>query len=123
MSNYHVRQMQENKKMVKIVFHIPIPGGGTNQAGISWQAAVVLDQGGQDAIETVLPEIQGTAEETSMKAGELVEVQEWLRFSSTNLTNAQRKAEIEARYMELAADLIVEKQITLSFIGLADDVS
>lgn len=122
MSDYHILKQARDKKTINVVFHISIPAGGTNQANISWHDAIVLDLGGAAAIVSVLPELVGSQEETDMKAGTLVEVPDTVRFSSINLNNDQRKAEIAARYSEVSSTLISEKQQELAFIGFSADV-
>ena len=121
MSDYHIRRQSLDLKTVDVVFHVSIPGAGTNDAGLQWRDAVVMDLGGANAITSVLPEVQGQAEETSMKAGAIVEIPENLRFSSTGLSNPQRLAEIQARHGVLTANLVAEKQIELAFTGLNGD--
>ena len=121
MSNYHILTQAENRKSVTVVFHVPIPEAGTNQAGISWRDAVVKEQGGSSEIVSVLPDIT-TQEHTAMKAGEIYEIQERVRFSSVTLTNAERKTQIEAWFTKLQTELVAEKQVTLEWIGLEGDV-
>ncbi len=43
-------------------------------------------------------------------------------FSSTNLTNAQRLAEVETAFTAAKTDVLAEKQITLNFYGKSGDV-
>ena len=122
MSDYHIRRQSLDLKTATVVYHVPIPGVGTNDAGLSWRDAVVMDLGGAAAIGSVLPEVVGQAEETAMKSGAVVEISETLRFSSVGLTNPQRLAEIQARHGVLAANLVAEKQVELAFTGLDGDV-
>lgn len=119
--HYHILTQDEKRKSVNVVFHIPIPDVGTNEAGISWREAVVKEQGGASEIVSVLPDIT-TQEDSAMKAGEICEIQKLVRFSSINLTNTERKALIEAFYSDLTTELITGKQITLEWIGLEADV-
>lgn len=121
MSNYHILTQEKNKKNIQVLFHIPIPSTGTNEAGISWRNAVVREQGGADAIDSQLIDISA-AELSALKAGEIIEKITTVHFTSVNLTNAQRKAEIEATFNALTSSIIVEKQISLEWIGYAGDV-
>jgi len=120
--DYHVLSQDDKRKTIQVVFHIPIPAAGTNEANVSWRDAVVQEQGGADNIASVLPNIT-TAEESDMKAGALIEKQTSVRFSSTSLTTAQRKAQIEAEFNKQKADLVAEKQITLEFMGYSADAA
>lgn len=123
MSDYHILVQAKNKKSISAVFHVSVPATGTNEAGISWRDAVVLEQGGQAAINSILSDVTGMQEETEMKAGALIEVAATVRFSSLNLTLARRRQEIEAKFNEIQNNLITEKQETLAFIGFDADVS
>lgn len=127
MSNYHTLTQAEDKKTVNVVFHIPVPEGGTNQADVLWRDAVVAEQGGSANIVSVLPGIEPT-EDTLLKAGALIEVPKSLRFSRLGLTPAEKKAEIEAEYNRLSGSdpkysILALKQITLEWIGYEADVS
>jgi len=120
MSNYHIRETDIRLKTVSTVFHIPIPATN-NDVGVSWQAALVLSLGGADAISSVLTDIT-PEEESAMKAGSINEISGNVRFSSQNLTNAERLAEVEAAYTMAKDDNLAEMQITLNFYGKSGDV-
>jgi len=120
MSDYHIRSTSEDLKRVNTVFHIPIPATN-NAVGVSWQDALVLSLGGADAIDSVLTDIT-PAELSAMKAGSIFEKFETVRFSSTNLTNAERLAEVETAYSAAETDILDEKQVTLNFYGKSGDV-
>ena len=119
--NFHILTMDEKKKTVNVIFHIPIPAVGTNQAEISWQAAVVKELGGANNINSRLPDIT-TEEESDLKAGVLFEKSVSVRFSSINLTDAERLAQIKAKFTKIQSEIITEKQITLAWIGYSGDV-
>lgn len=121
MSDYHILEQAEDQKTVRVVFHIPIPAQGTNQASLSWRDALVLSLGGSENIVSVLPGIT-PAEETQLKAGELFEHPTSFRFSILNLTPAQKKVEIEDKFNSLHTSILAEKQITLAWIGYEGDV-
>lgn len=122
MADYHILLQDKDRKTVNCVFHIPVPSVGTNEANLSWRDAIVKEQGGSANIVSVLPDIS-PVEDTQLKAGEIYEKQETVRFSSKNLTPVQRKAEIEVRFNELKTELIQEKQKTLEWIGYQGNVS
>jgi len=122
MSDYHILEMAQDLKTVNVIFHLPIPAAGTNEAGKTWREAVVLSQGGSTEITSQLPGIT-QAELDALKNGSLYEFPFTVRFSSVNLTNAQRKTEIEAAYTVKTSEIVAEKQITLSFIGYESDVT
>lgn len=120
MSDYHIRNTDLKLKTVQCVFHIPIPATN-NAVGVSWRDALVLSLGGADAITSVLTDIT-PAEESAMKAGSIYENVATVRFSSLELTNAERLAEVEAAYTATETAILAEKQITLNFYGKAGDV-
>jgi len=121
MTNYHIREIDIKLKTVSTVFHIPIPATN-NDVGVSWQAALVLSLGGADAISSVLTDIT-PEEESAMKAGSIFENIATVRFSSTNLTNAQRLDEVKAAYTAASSEVLADKQVTLNFYGKSGDVS
>ena len=122
MANYHILEQAADQKTIQVVFHIPIPAAGTNEAGHSWRDAMVLSFGGSGNIQSVLPNIS-TEEDTKIKAGELLEYQHSLRFSKLNLTPAEKKIEIENAFNNLKTSILAEKQITLAWIGYSGDVT
>lgn len=123
MSDYHILEQARDKKTISVVFHVAVPAGGTNEANIPWGDAIVLHLGGAAAITSVLPDVTGTQEETDMKTGAIIEIRGEVRFSGVNMTNSERRVEIEAAYINAAAAEIIEKQEDLAFIGFNADVT
>jgi len=111
----HVLQCSKDLKTVRVVFHYAVPAGN-NQAGISWQNAIVMDRCGADNINSVLVDID-TDELADMKTGALIESAETIRFSSIDLTNAERLQEIKDKYNECKNKFFEDKQIELAFMG------
>jgi len=111
----HVLQCSKDLKTVRVVFHYAVPAGN-NQAGISWQNAIVMDRGGADNINSVLVGIDAD-ELANMKTGALVESVGTVRFSSINLTNTERLQEIKDKYNECKNKFFEDKQIELAFMG------
>ena len=120
MADFHVLTQDTKRRSVSVVFHFGIPAA-LNAAGITWRDAVVQEHGGAANIVSTLPAIS-TEEDSALKSGALLEQPETVRFSSINLTNAQRLAEIQAVYTEVLAEIVAEKQISLEFMGLAGSV-
>lgn len=118
--DFHILTQSKDQNTINAVLHIPVPASN-NDAGITWQQAVVKEAGGADNIVSVLPDVEST-ELTAMKSGALIEKIENVRFSSIFLTNAQRLQEVKDRYNVLKTLLIEEKQITLNFMGYGGDV-
>lgn len=120
MSNYHIREIATDLKTVSCIFHIAIPTGN-NAVGAAWRTALVAHKGGADAITSVLLGIP-SADLTLMKAGGLLEHVTRVRFSSLNLTNAERLAEIETAYTATASSERTTLKTTLNFYGKSGDV-
>lgn len=120
MSDYHIREISLDLKTVNLVFHIPI-SVGNNVIGVAWRTALVSHLGGTDVITSVLLDIQ-EAELTAMKAGEIYENVNTVRFSSLNLTDNQRLAEIEAAYVTAQTSVLTDAQIRLNYYGYVGDI-
>lgn len=120
MSDYHIREIAADLKTVRTVFHIPIPVGN-NDVGVSWRNALVARKGGADAINSVLLDMPA-GDLTAMKAGELYECVSSTRFSSLDLTDAERLAEIRAAYSTNESLLLESLQTKLQYYGYSGDV-
>jgi hypothetical protein len=116
MSNIHVREFDVALKTVRCVFHIPVPAAGTNVAGTQWQVAVKNWKEADGTITSAIPEIT-PAELTQLQNGELLEIGTSVRFSSTDLTNAERSAEISAAYAAKVTEVQTDLQVELNFFG------
>lgn len=121
MSDYHILNTDIKLKTVSCVFHMPIPATN-NVVGVSWQDALVLSLGGADEITSVLTDIT-PSELSAMKAGSIYENVVNVRFSSIDLTNTERLAEVEAAYTAAETNILAEKQVTLNFYGKSGDVA
>lgn len=88
-------------KTVTLDLYLAVPTG-TNDAGITWSAAVSIDS--SIATETI-GEI------------EYIKQRQTFRFSSVELTNAQRLAELTAYHSEAKAALTSDLADKLKFTG------
>lgn len=116
MSSYHIRGIAEDYKTVAVVFHIPV-STGNNAAGLPWCDVLVRYLGGASSINTILPEVVGTVEETNMKAGVIIEKSCVVKFSSLNLTNAQRLEEIVVAYNNIESEETNRLSMILNYFG------
>lgn len=121
MSDYHVLTQDPKRKTVQVIFHIPVPSSGTNAAGISWQDAMVKEQGGTSNIVSRLSSLS-SEEESALKSGALIEVVKEVRFSSTNISNNKRKQEIETAFEKVKKAVLAEKQIILEWMGYEGNI-
>jgi len=122
MSNYHILTQNQLRKSAQVVFHIPIPALGTNNVNISWRDAIVKELGGADNIASILSDIT-VEEKQELKSGSIIEILQAVKFTSTNLTNLERKTQIENTFSILKNSVLTKKQITLEWIGYAGDVA
>ena len=121
MSNYHILSQADDLKTLETVQHIAI-ASANNAAGVNYRTALVqyLTQGGV-TIGSVVPGIEA-AELTALQNGSLYEVQRTYRFSSLNLTNAQKATELDAYYTAQVTQIIGELQRMLQWWGYSRNV-
>lgn len=111
MSDIHVRETDRKLKSVNCVFHIDVPVT-SNAVGVIWTEVVQKAR----LPEPIMAD-NDTTENAKITAGEILEVAATVRFSSINLTNAQRLAEIEAFYNDKKAEYMTKLQGELNFFG------
>jgi len=111
MSNIHILDKHPKNKKVNCIFHLAVPDSD-NVAGTNWRVAVQRHLNPEPKMSW-----NDTAENASITAGEILEISETVRFSSTSLTNAQRLAEVEAAYTARSTELLQELSNKLDFFG------
>lgn len=120
MADYHIQTQTEDQKTAKVIFHFPTPNGN-NDASISWQNAWLRSNNG--VVTTVLADAYiDPAEKTNIEAGSVIEHVDVVRFSSLNLTNAERRTEIENKYNTVKSEYYARLQVELTFIGFEGTV-
>lgn len=124
MSEYHILESALDGKTIKVVFHCQLSAGEqdwTNEAG---QTSVWCILRSKD-LSSQLPEFQADfpQEYTDMNAGKVLEKLETVRFSSINLTAAQKKAEIEAKYVGWRAGMVSDLTKEFEWYGYDNDVA
>lgn len=92
MSNYHILKQKENKLLINVVFHFPVPPAAVNEAGTLYTEIV-------KKCEDLNSELPGFAtdfpiEYQDMQDGKVIERQKSIEFSSDELTPAQKLGEI-----------------------------
>ena len=118
--HYHIIDQAPDQKTINVIFHIPVPAG-TNSANVEWKDAIV-QAAGPDGITSVLTNVDPT-EGGLISTGEVIEHREVIRFSKLSLTNAEKKAEIEAAYTARKTIILAGKQLKLQWIGFSADVA
>ena len=115
MANYHILKKTADNRFANVYVHLPVPATQT-VAGVALDDAALTYRRAMkeslDDIISVVPGITG-AEQTQLDNGESVEKHVSFRFSSTDLTNIQRRTEVEngndnmAGVIQMLADIIV----------------
>lgn len=100
---------------VQAIFHIDVPSG-TNRAGLSWPYCVMMC-GDYPPVTKALQQ----DDLPKIKLGEIIEWVECFTFSDKNLTDEQKKAELEARYTVVAPEVIDKMQKKLKYFGYEDN--
>lgn len=119
MADYHVLTGSADGNAFTVVFHVPIPGAGTNRAGVPWRTALVNSGLGG---KTALPDGDGTggtvsaAEKAQVAAGAVYEVAEQIA-THPGETALQLRDRIDARHAALAASVQAELQGRLTYYG------
>jgi len=105
MSNYHIGLKTVDNRYADLYVHLPIPSSETTAgqalAGetITYRDAVKGTVPRDDAgnpVYTQIPDLLQSVEITQLEDGELFEKYIQFRFDSPDLTNAERRAQIEA---------------------------
>jgi len=97
MANYHILKKSPDNRYAEVYVHLPIPASkntaGTvlNDDTMTYQWAVRESLG---STISVIPNIT-PAEQTALDNGELYEYHISFRFSNQELTNSQRRTEVE----------------------------
>ena len=115
MSDIHIMDLDTLQTEVNCVFHIVIPGAD-NLAGIPW--CDVIKEYYKPV--PVLPD--NDVENALISDGKVVEIVEVMEFSSTDLSNAEREAEVEKYYTDLKDKRLTRLQKQLNFYGKEIDI-
>ena len=124
MSEYHILESAIDGKTIKVIFHCVLSTGEknwTNEAGKTAPWCIVRSKD----LESQLPNF-GTdfaAEYALMQVGEVTESSQTVRFSSINLTPAQKRAEIETAYTAWRAENIANMLKEFEWYGYDNDVA
>ena len=126
MSNYHVLMMRDKVDSVDVVFHFTIPDE-TNFAGRNKRDVVKahLEAGSETGVITsqypFIDTTPTTGELALMQAGQVYEYRETVKFDG-NLTQAQKRDLIDARWTALNAIVLARLDNEFDFYGYDRDV-
>lgn len=101
---------------IDVVFHIPTPLGD-NSVEVPWCDCVKNCRDYFKYSQTLQ-----TSDHAAIKNGELIEVCETYTFIGPNLSDAQKKLELEERYVVVVAETITELENKLRYYGFEEDV-
>lgn len=111
MANIHIREKDPKNKTINCIFHFAVPT--TNNAiGTPWNEVIEKAKA-----PTPLMSDNDTTENANISSGSVLEYPETVRFSSTNLTQAQRIAEINAAYNTLKTSIFETLADELDYFG------
>ena len=112
MANIHVREKDKKDKTVNCIFHFSVPATN-NAVGQPWNEVI------QKSKKPVpLMDDNDSTENANISSGSVLEYPETVRFSSTNLTNAQRMVEIQSAYTARQTRVFADLASELGFFGM-----
>jgi hypothetical protein len=92
MSDYHILEQKDNKRLIKVVFHLTVPAASTNESGILYTEIVKRCED----LNSILPGFATDfpTEYQNMQDGKVIERQKTIEFSSDDLIPSQKLNEI-----------------------------
>ena len=116
MSDIHIREKDPKNKTASCIFHFTVPAT-QNEVGVDWNEVIQKSKN-----PVPLMDDNDSTENASIAAGAIYEVREQVRFSTINLTNAQRIAEVEAEYTSRQSEIFSDLAGELDFFGKEIDI-
>jgi len=111
MSNIHIREKDPQNKTVTCIFHFTVPVD-VNAVGIPWNEVLQKHLNPEPLMTD-----NDSTENANIVAGSVHEVQETVRFSTINLTDAERIAEVQAAYQVRQTEIFDELAAKLDYFG------
>ena len=117
MSNWHTRDGDDFGNGFTVLFHIPIPAGANNRAGMSYRTAIV-----QANLNTTVMSIGSSAgqmtaaEKAVLDAGGIVEVSRVV-YSQPSETIQQLISRLDAMFTALTSEVQAKLQNRLTYWG------
>lgn len=111
MSDMHVREKDTHNKTANCIFHFAVPAT-QNSIGMDWNEVIQKAKN-----PSALMADNDSTEKANIEAGSILEVAETVRFSSKNLTDPQRLAEIQAAYSARQSQVFTDLASELDFFG------
>lgn len=97
MANYHILKKSVDNRYAEVYVHLPIPATQTTAGVALDDAALTYQRAIEESVEDKTSKVPNLTQQeiTALSNGTLYEYFIHFRFSSLELTNAQRRAEIE----------------------------
>jgi len=124
MSEYHILESAVDGKTVRVVFHCVLTAGEqawTNAAGKTSVWCILRSRDLSSQLPNFATDFPD--EYQDMQDGKVTEGLQNVRFSSINLTAAQKRAEIEAAYTAWRSECISDMQKEFQWYGYDNDVT
>ena len=116
MADIHIREKDRQDKTVNCIFHFAVPAT-LNAAGLPWNEVLQKAKS-----PTPLMSYNDSTENAQIEAGNIYEHQETVRFSTINLTNEQRIAEVQTAYQDRQNTVFGALAGELDFFGTVINV-
>lgn len=128
MADYYVLELNSKKDALTVVYHIAIPGAATNFNGMTYRDALVeksiKDTG--DVPVSVLPDTFGgvsvATEKADVTSGAVYEIVKIIEMDA-NLSNANKKAVLDADFAATEANIQAAIQDRLTFWGYQETLA
>jgi hypothetical protein len=119
-------ELAKKRNWIRMICHIPIPdeNNSANPAHNLRTCVKEWQEKNGDTISTKVPNLSTDfpSEWSEMQSGAIYEYELILYFSSADLTNLQRRNEMDTKYSSLVTEKIAEFRSKLKFWGFNRDV-
>ena len=126
MSDYHILAQSIDKKTIQVALHYTIPANSQNKVSKYHRDLIVIVRKDQATgmVESQVPYLadEFATELAQLRSGEKLEEIISYRFSSLNLSAAEKKAEIEAVWSARQAEIFDELQKQLEYYHYDNDI-
>lgn len=126
MSDYHILAQSIDKKTIQVALHYTIPANSQNKVSKYHRDLIVIVRKDQATgmVESQVPYLadEFATELAQLRSGEKLEEIISYRFSSLNLSVAEKRAEIEALWSARQTEIFDELQKQLEYYHYDNDI-
>ena len=126
MSDYHVLEQARDKKTIQIALHFTVPINSKNQVNKNHRNLIAIVRKNESgSVPSRVPYLadEFPAELAKMQTGEVIEEVATMQFSSLELNDTQKKAEIDAFWGSKQAEVFSQLQTQLEYYHYDNNVS